>query len=165
MSDNNTKKYDAESCAIMWKEDVFKKIKNRASYKIFRAMPLVLIIFIILFIVLAFAKVWNPEESNPSVNFMCDKTMDLCIGMISSILLLWLGSGRIEYLSHKMAFPKITCKKSYYADVKDWIKKARPSSDTNKVYIDDNKSPSDNVINVKPAAVTLPKITLPLNGI
>ncbi len=109
MSDNNIK--ENEACIAESIQETMKKIKNRTSMKIFKAMPIVLIIFIILFSILAYTKIHYTEESHPSIFSMCDKTMDLCIGIISSILLLWIGSARIEYVSRKIAFPKFKCTK------------------------------------------------------
>ncbi len=109
MSDNNLK--ENEACIAESIQETMKKIKNRTSMKIFKAMPIVLIIFIVLFFILAYTKIQYTEENNPSIFSICDKTMDLCIGIISSILLLWIGSARIEYVSRKIAFPKFKCTK------------------------------------------------------
>lgn len=109
MAENNIK--ENEACIAESIQETMKKIKNRTSMKIFRAMPIVLIIFILIFFILAYTKIHYTEENYPSMFSICDKTMDLCIGIISSIVLLWIGSARIEYVSRKIAFPKFKCTK------------------------------------------------------
>lgn len=72
--------------------------KKKTKYKIYSIIPYTLVIFIILFICLLIGRLYN---TNSDIDNMYDKLIDLCNGIVVSILMIYIGTVSFRFYQLK----------------------------------------------------------------